>query len=327
DLRALTGAESATVVNNNAAAVLLALHALAGGREVLVSRGELVEIGGGFRIPDIMSLSGANLVEVGTTNRTYVRDFDRAVNSETALMLSVHTSNYRVVGFQHSPDRGDLVALAAEREIPLLEDIGSGLLSSVVPDLLAAEPNARDAIEAGVDLVCFSGDKLLGGPQAGILVGREDLIRRCREDAFFRPSRPDRLCLAALGATLRLHIEDPQAVPVLFALNQPSAQRLDRARHLVRLFRGRFPEATFEAVETHGEVGSGSAPTKEVRSASVEITWPGLDADALASQLRKNSPSVYGRVWRSKFQLDVFAFLPGDDERVEEALSALDQEG
>jgi L-seryl-tRNA(Ser) seleniumtransferase len=327
DLCALTGAESGTVVNNNAAALLLALAALGEGREVLVSRGELIEIGGGFRLPDLMRLSGARLVEVGTTNRTYARDFEAAITDETALLLRVHTSNYRVVGFQHGAGREELVEIARRRGVPLLEDIGSGLPGPPPPSsgALTEEPDVQAALAAGVDLVCFSGDKLLGGPQAGVLVGRAGLVARCRAHQLFRALRPDRLALAALAATLATWRADPSRVPVAAALAASPAARTERARALAARLGAAFPEARCGAVASEAQAGSGSLPARALRSAAVELHWPGLEPEELARRLRTGSPPVFVQLWRDRVRLDVLALLPGDEDRLEAALAALPQ--
>ncbi|HTE05125.1 MAG TPA: L-seryl-tRNA(Sec) selenium transferase, partial [Planctomycetota bacterium] len=313
---------AATVVNNNAAALLLALSALAAGRSVLVSRGELIEIGGGFRLPDMLRLSGARLVEVGTTNRTETRDYEAAITSDTALILRVHTSNFRVVGFQHSPSREELVALARARGVALLEDLGSGLLEPAA-GTLSAEPDVRSALAAGADLVCFSGDKLLGGPQAGLLVGRADLVARCRRHDLFRALRPDRLQLTALGATLSLLAADPLGTPVRAALARSASDAREHARGLAARLAARFPFAGFSAQASEGQAGSGSLPARPVPSAVVEVTWPGVSADNVATELRCNRPAVWASAARGVLRLDVLALLPGDDERIVDALSRL----
>ncbi|MGQ0552124.1 MAG: L-seryl-tRNA(Sec) selenium transferase [Planctomycetota bacterium] len=323
DLLALTGGESATVVNNNAAALLLALAALAGGRQVLVSRGELIEIGGGFRLPELMAQSGCQLVEVGTTNRTYIEDYERACNEHTALLLLVHTSNYRVEGFAHSPAREELVALARRRGLPLLEDLGSGLLAEAPGSALAEEPAVRASLSAGVDLVCFSGDKLLGGPQAGLLVGRQDLVAACRRHPLFRALRPDRLQLVALAATLAAARRDPGLLPVHAALTASPGSRQERARQLADRLAAAFPQARFVAQAEAAQAGSGSLPTRELPSAAVAVQWPGLLPEALAQALRRGQPPVFARLRHERVQLDVLGLLPGDEDRLVAAFAAL----
>jgi L-seryl-tRNA(Ser) seleniumtransferase len=293
-----------------------------------------VEIGGGFRLPDIMKLSGAKLVEVGTTNRTYVRDIERALTPRTALVLSVHTSNFRVVGFHHRPARTELVAACRKRKVPLLEDLGSGLLTLPGPEwgpavgLLADEPVASVALAEGSDLVCFSGDKLLGGPQAGVLAGRADLVAACRRHELFRALRPDRLALAALAGTLRAWRQGGAGVPVLRALATDPLVLEGRARQLATLLAERHPTARFAVVATRGEAGSGSLPARPLRSSAVEVEWPGpagkaLAGEELAEALRCGHPPVFPRVWRGRVRLDALALLPGDEELLLAAFDAL----
>ncbi|HEY5098562.1 MAG TPA: L-seryl-tRNA(Sec) selenium transferase, partial [Gaiellaceae bacterium] len=245
-LRRLTGAESALVVNNNAAAVLLALAALAEGREVVVSRGELLEIGDGFRIPEVLARSGARLVEVGTTNRTRAADYERAIGPDTALVLRVHQSNFRVVGFTELPRLAEVATVAHRHELPLVDDLGSGALGDV-----PGEPSARESLAAGADLVCFSGDKLLGGPQAGVVAGRADLVERLRRHPLQRAVRVDKLSLAALEGTLQLHLEAPARIPVLRMLGEDASVVRARAERLAELTGG-----TVE--ETVARVGGGA---------------------------------------------------------------------
>jgi L-seryl-tRNA(Ser) seleniumtransferase len=323
-LLALTGAEAALVVNNNAGALLLSLMAVADGRDVIVSRGELIEIGGGFRLPDLLKLSGCPLVEVGATNRTYTRDFAEALTWETGMLLVMHTSNYRVVGFTAEAPLSELVELGSGHGVPILVDIGSGLLSPPDPSgPLHDEPDARSTLAAGADLVCFSGDKLLGGPQAGVLVGKAELIARCRRHPLFRAVRPDRLALAGLAATLSLHREDPSAVPVLAALARSRGEHMARAETLMGTLRRRFAGARFTTVESEASAGSGSAPARPLPSAAVRVIWPGLEPDELARRLRMGTPPVFSRQWGGQVRLDMLAWLPGDDERVCTALAAL----
>jgi L-seryl-tRNA(Ser) seleniumtransferase len=288
-LRRLTGGEGALVVNNNAAAVLLALAALAEGREVVVSRGELLEIGDGFRIPDVLIRSGARLIEVGTTNRTRAADYERAIGPETALLLRVHQSNFRVVGFTELPSTAELAAVAARHSLPLVEDLGSGALLQ-----LHDEPQVRDALGAGADLVCFSGDKLLGGPQAGIVVGLAELIERLRRHPLQRALRADKLTLAALEGTLALYLDPERAlreVPVLRMLAEPAEAIRTRADRLAELTGG-----TVE--ETIARVGGGALPLAELPSFACSVE------EALAATLRQGEPPVVGVVRDGRLLLD-----------------------
>ena len=296
-LRRLTGAEAALVVNNNAAALLLALAALAEGREVVVSRGELVEIGDGFRIPDVLARSGARLVEVGTTNRTRAADYEAAVGESTAVLLRVHPSNFRVVGFTERPRLAELARVARRHELPLVDDLGSGAL---VP--LHDEPTARESVEAGADLVCFSGDKLLGGPQAGIVVGRAELVERLRRHPLQRALRPDKLSLAALEGTLSLYLEPGRAlreVPVLRMLVEDAQVVRARAERLAAAVGG-----TVE--ETVGRVGGGALPLAELPSFACALE------EELAGPLRRGEPPVIGIVRDGRLLLDCRTL--GDDE-------------
>jgi L-seryl-tRNA(Ser) seleniumtransferase len=288
-LRRLTGAEAALVVNNNAAALLLALAALAEGREVVVSRGELIEIGDGFRIPDVLERSGARLVEVGTTNRTRAADYERAIGAETALLLRVHQSNFRVVGFTELPTVEELAGVARRHGLPLVDDLGSGVLVE-----LPEEPSARQSLEAGADLVCFSGDKLLGGPQAGIAVGRTELIQRLRRHPLQRALRADKLTLAALEGTLGLYLEPKRAwreVPVLRMLVEPLAAVRARAERLAGLVDGALEE-------TVARVGGGALPLAELPSFACAV------GGELAVALRAGDPPVVGIVRDGRLLLD-----------------------
>ena len=287
-LQRLTGAESALVVNNNAAAVLLVLAALAEGREVLVSRGELIEIGDGFRIPDVLARSGARLVEVGTTNRTRASDYERAIGSDTALLLRVHQSNFRVVGFSELPPLTELAEVARRHSLPLVDDLGSGALSPV-----GDEPTPTESLRAGVDLVCFSGDKLLGGPQAGVIVGRAELVERVRRHPLQRALRADKLTLAALEGTLLLAL-DPETrdgVPVLRMLHEPLESVRARARRLASLVGG-------DVEETVARVGGGALPLTELPSAACAVE------EELAEPLRRGDPAVVTLVRDGRTLLD-----------------------
>jgi L-seryl-tRNA(Ser) seleniumtransferase len=306
-LRRLTGAEAALVVNNNAAAVLLALAALAEGREVLVSRGELIEIGDGFRIPDVLARSGARLREVGTTNRTRAVDYERAIGPETALLLRVHQSNFRVVGFTEQPKLAELVRVGRAHGLPVVDDLGSGVLVE-----LEDEPSARDALAAGADLVCFSGDKLLGGPQAGIVVGRAELVERLRRHPLQRALRADKLTLAALEATLALYLEPERAareIPVLRMLAEPVEAVRARAERLSALVGG-------EVEETVGRVGGGALPLAELPSFACAVE------EELAARLRDADPPVIALVRDGRCLLDCRTIAEAEVDEVANAVAA-----
>jgi L-seryl-tRNA(Ser) seleniumtransferase len=288
-LRRLTGAEATLVVNNNAAAVLLALAALAEGRDVVVSRGELIEIGDGFRIPDVLARSGARLVEIGTTNRTRAADYESAIGPQTAVLLRVHQSNFRVVGFEERPRLEEVAAVARRHGLPLVDDLGSGAIAPV-----EAEPTARESLAAGVDLVCFSGDKLLGGPQAGIVLGRAELVERLRRHPLQRALRADKLTLAALEATLALYLDPELAareVPVLRMLAEPVETVRARAQRLADLVGG-------DVEPTVGRVGGGALPLTELPSFACAVE------EELAPSLRETEPPVIGVVRDGRCLLD-----------------------
>jgi L-seryl-tRNA(Ser) seleniumtransferase len=316
-LTALTRAEDAIVVNNCAAAVLLACTAFGAGREVIVSRGELVEIGGGFRIPDVIASCGATLVEVGTTNKTRISDYERACNERTGALLSVHRSNFAILGFTQRPTRAELAELAHRRGIVLLEDLGSGALVDLERWGLPHEPTVQDAIAAGVDIVMFSGDKLLGGPQAGILVGRAKFIEPLRKHPLMRALRPGRIVLAALEATLaryaagRAHLE----IPALRALTEPIASVRARADAIVEALRS-WPEthASIEVRPSIARVGGGTLPLAEIPSVAVVITTRPADrVSAIERALRTQSePPIIGRLFEAALWLD--ARTVRDDE-------------
>jgi L-seryl-tRNA(Ser) seleniumtransferase len=309
-LRRLTGAEAALVVNNNAAAVLLCLAALAEGRDVLVSRGELIEIGDGFRIPDVLACSGARLVEVGTTNRTGAADYERAAGPETAVLLRVHQSNFRLVGFTERPRLRELAAVAGRHGLVLVDDLGSGVLGESNTVLLAEEPSARASLTGGADLVCFSGDKLLGGPQAGIVLGRADLVERLRRHPLQRALRADKLTLAALEGTLRLYLVPERArreIPVLRLLAEPSEHVRERAERLAALAGG-------EVQETVARVGGGALPLAELPSFACALE------EELAVALRAGDPPVIGVVRDGRTLLDCRTLT---DDEVDDVAAAV----
>ena len=302
-LRRLTGAE-AIVVNNNAAALLLVLAALAEGREVVVSRGELIEIGDGFRIPDVLARSGARLVEVGTTNRTRAADYERAIGPETALLLRVHQSNFRVVGFTEQPRVEELAALARRSDVPLVDDLGSGALVE-----LEGEPTPAGSLAAGADLVCFSGDKLLGGPQAGIVVGRAELVERLRRHPLQRALRADKLTLAALEGTLALALEAPERIPVVRMLREEAASVRARAERLAAAVGGAVEE-------TVARVGGGALPLAELPSFACAVE------EELAPLLRAGEPPVIGIVRDGRLLLDCRTLTDAEADEVAAAIAA-----
>ncbi len=304
-LRALTGAESAAVANTNAGGILLALVALASGREVIVSRGQLVEIGGGFRVPEVLTASGCRLVEVGTTNKTRAVDYERAIGPDAAVILRVHPSNFRVVGFTEEAPLDELVALAHDRGLIVIDDLGSGALT---PDpIYRGEPDVHSSVAAGVDVTCFSSDKLMGGPQGGILVGTADAIGRCRRHPLMRALRPDKLTIAALEATLALHRDPGSArasIPTLTMLAAQQDTLRERAEGLAASIGG-------DVVATVGRVGGGSLPMEELPSFAVALDGDN-GADALAARLRACEPHVAARVAEGRVLLDVLT-LSDDD--------------
>ena len=301
----LTGAEAALVVNNNAAAVLLALAALAEGREVVVSRGELIEIGDGFRIPDVLVRSGARLVEVGTTNRTRAADYEAAIGPDTALLLRVHQSNFRVVGFSERPPLADLADVARRHDLPLVDDLGSGSLARI-----GDEPTPAESLGAGADLVCFSGDKLLGGPQAGVVVGRAELVERLRRHPLQRALRADKLTLAALEGTLALGPESRNSVPVLRMLDEPVEAVRARAGRLAELVGG-------EVEDTVARVGGGALPLAELPSAACAVE------ERLAEALRLGDPPVVALVRDGRTLLDCRTLTDDEADQVAAAVLAL----
>ncbi len=315
----LTGAEAAVVVNNNAAAVLLILAALAREREVIVSRGELVEIGGSFRVPEIMAESGSRLVEVGATNRTYTRDYEGAINAATALLLQVHTSNYAIRGFAHQPPLQELVNLGRRHEIPIACDLGSGCFVELSSYGFEPEPLASDAITAGADLVSFSGDKLLGSCQAGIIVGKRALVARLRAHALFRPLRVDKTTLVLLEETLRAY-RDPsslcETIPTLRMIATPLADVEKRAQRYAAGMRDRCRELEIEVVKSAAQAGSGALPDQEIPSYAVRLQHQQISAEELARRLRVHSPPVFARCKSDAVFLDCRTILPQDEHDI-----------
>jgi len=308
-LIALTGAEAATVVNNNAAAVLLMLDTLAAGREVVVSRGELVEIGGSFRIPEIMKKSGAVLREIGTTNRTHVEDYARAITPQTAMMLKVHTSNYHIVGFTAAVGLRELRALADQHPgVIVAEDLGSGALVDLEPYGLGHEPLVGEQLSEGADIVTFSGDKLLGGPQSGILAGRRDLIERMRRNPLVRALRCDKMTLASLEETLRAYRYESAAVaiPTLRALTRPVAELERIGREALPLLQAVLGDQyVVELIATAARAGAGARPDLAIESRALAVNSLACSASEIAARFRRAKPPIVGRVEKDRFLLDL----------------------
>lgn len=313
---------STIVVNNNAAAVLLAMNTLAEDGEVIVSRGELVEIGGSFRIPDVMSKSNAALREVGSTNRTRVADYERAINEKTRLLLRVHRSNFQITGFTEQPAIEELAALARARNIPLMEDLGSGALFDLRTIGVSGEPGVLDGLQAGADIVSYSGDKLLGGPQAGLLSGRADLIGRMRANSLFRALRVDKLTYAALEATLLAYVKhDHNAIPALRMMHL-SKDGIARRTVAVAAKSG-SPELAVEMIDGESVIGGGAAPSAVLPTKLLAVTRDGLSADEISARLRASEPPVIARVEEGRVLLDLRTVFPEQDENVIAALRAL----
>jgi L-seryl-tRNA(Ser) seleniumtransferase len=313
-LTELTGAEAATVVNNNAAATMLALAALAAQKEVVVSRGQLIEIGGSFRLPEVMAQSGARLVEVGATNRTHLKDYQRAVSENTAAILRVHPSNYRVVGFTSEVPLRELAELAHSCNLVLMDDLGAGALVDLKPFSLPHEPTVRESIEAGADVVLFSGDKLIGAGQCGVIVGRKALIEKLRKHPLMRAVRVDKTCLMALERTLQL-FRDPARLqedhPTYRMMSTPIEALQSRANELARLIKVQAPKARTEILASQSFLGSGSLPTQGIPSFVVTVSLPDLSASELARRLRLDRACVFGRIENDRVCLDVRTLTDG----------------
>lgn len=336
DLCRLTGAESAMVVNNNAAAVLLALNTIAEGKEVIVSRGELVEIGGSFRIPDVMRKSGARLVEVGTTNRTHIRDYESAITQETALILKVHKSNFDIIGFTAEVSFHELAELGSRSGVPLMNDLGSGSLIDLskwglslftggakrggrmgtVP--LKKEPTVRDAVKSGIDVVTFSGDKLLGGPQAGIIVGKKEIVDAVKKNPLTRALRVDKLTFAALEATLRIYRDERKAlqeIPILNMLTKPLAELTKKGKKLVKGLRGiSMDRLEISLRDGCSQVGGGALPLQEIPTKLVAVKPKYISVNQLERLMRMNQVPIISRIERDEVVLDMRTLMDGDLE-------------
>ncbi len=325
-LAELTGAEDALVVNNCAAAALLVLSVLAQGGETIISRGELVEIGGDFRVPDVMAQSGTRLVEVGTTNRTRLEDYRRALSAQTRLLMRVHPSNYRIVGFTAAPALAELAKLAHDAGLPLYEDAGSGALFDLKPYGLEGEPVICESIASGADVVSFSGDKLLGAAQAGLIVGRQEVVERLRKHPLYRALRAGKLVLAALEATLEAHRRGTafDEIPALRMLAQTSAQMLERASNfLTRLQHNGLLSLQCEIIGGQSAIGGGSAPTTHPRTSLIALTHETLSADEIENALRRSTPPVIARIAADKVLLDLRTVFEDEEAELIEILSSI----
>lgn len=324
----LTGAESALAVNNNAAAVFLMLSALANGKKVAISRGELVEIGGSFRVPEIMARSGAELIEVGTTNKTHLSDYRRAIEEQGAqILLKVHTSNFQIIGFTEEVSIDDLVTLGREKDVPVFHDLGSGALFSDSTLGVPQGPTVEDSMKAGADVICFSGDKLLGGPQAGIAIGKKDYIAAMKKDQFARVVRIDKLTLAALETTLRFY-RDPtlaaRSIPTLAMLGARPEELKQQAEVRREQLVQRFGAAcNFTVAPDHGEVGGGSLPGVPLPTWVVELFPHAMAVDELEQRLRLRETPIVGRIRRDRYVLDVRTLSDCDWDEIECALAQL----
>lgn len=326
-LAELTGAEAATLVNNNAAATVLILHALAKGKEVIVSRGQLVEIGGSFRMPDVMSTSGAVLREVGTTNKTHLRDYAEAINPNTGAILRVHHSNYRIVGFTAEPEVEELVELGDKQAIPVIDDLGSGALVDLQEFGLQTEPLVTRSVKAGVAVACFSGDKLIGGPQSGLIVGKADYVNRIKKDPLARAFRCGKLTIAAMEATLKLFLA-PETLKERHPLYRMLSLTLDelqkRARRMERSLRKRLPANIHVSVVDEGsQVGSGSVPVETIPTKCLSLSSSSAGPDDLARALRLHKPPIFSRIRKDAVLFDFRTIQPEEDKIVEEAILLL----
>lgn len=323
----LTGAEAGLVVNNNAAAVLLVLSALAKGRQVIVSRGQLVEIGGSFRIPDVMKQSGAELVEVGATNKTHLRDYEQAINEETAMLLKVHTSNYKIIGFTAEVPAIDLVKLGREKGIPVYDDLGSGVLVDFNRFGIVHEPTVRESVEAGVDIVTCSGDKLFGGPQGGIIIGRQELIGKIKKHPLTRALRVDKFTLAAMEATLRLYVDEKKAVeeiPTLAMITMSTEELQLRAQTLAAGIKEKTAaNCEVEIVPGYSQVGGGALPEENIPTFLVTVNSSKLAVNQLEEKLRCMEPPVLARIQKDRLLLDPRTLLEGDVELIADYLGKI----
>jgi L-seryl-tRNA(Ser) seleniumtransferase len=328
-LQRLTGAEAGLAVNNNAAAVLITLETLAKDKEVIVSRGELVEIGGSFRIPDIMRKSGARLIEVGTTNKTYLEDYEKAIGPETALLLKVHPSNFRILGFTASVNGEDLVELGRRYNLPVMEDLGSGNLIDLSRYGLGYEPTVQEAIRTGIDIVTFSGDKLLGGPQAGIILGKKYYIDALKKNPLMRAVRVDKLTIAALEATLKLYLDEEMAlkeIPTLRMLAMPKEEIEKRAHELIRKIDQSTDKHDLWAItleDGYSQVGGGALPLEQIPTKVIAVRSGNISPDRLEEFFRHHDPPILGRIHKERLCLDLRTVLEDEEKEIIKAFRRL----
>lgn len=316
--------EAALIANNNAAALLLILNSIADGKEVLVSRGELVEIGGSFRLPEIMKKSGAILQEVGTTNKTRAQDYEAVITERTAMILVVHPSNYQIVGFTERAELSALVQVGRKAGIPVVEDHGSGILFSLEEFGIQQEPTVEQRLKEGVDLICFSGDKILGGPQAGIICGKKHLVDQLKQNPLFRALRVDKLTYAALEATLLLHLSEKKSdIPVYRMLSETVDQLHSRGDAWISGLQQQFPQVRFDLQNTECFIGGGVAPMKGIPSVAVTVIHPSLSANELAHRLRSHHPPIVARVEEDRLFLELRTLTIGEQQLVQDALAKI----
>lgn len=322
----LTGAEAAAVANNNAAATLLTLAAMATGQEVVVSRGELIEIGGSYRLPDVMSASGAVLKEVGTTNKTRVSDYEQAIHEGTGALMKVHTSNYIVCGFTEAASIDELVALGKKKNVPVIDDVGSGALIDFSKYGLHGEPTIQHSIKSGADVVLFSGDKLIGGPQCGIVVGKEEYIQKITKHPMMRAMRVDKMTLAGLAATLRLYRNLDEAemkIPLLTMLSTRMESLRSRAERILPRLQPLEMFESVEIVDAQSMLGGGSIPTQSVPTICLQLKPKSISVQQLSDQIRKSESPIFGRIQNDAYYLDLRTILPSQDLKIIEAISSL----
>ena len=307
-IKRLTGAEDVLVVNNNAAAVLLVLSTMAKGGEAIVSRGELVEVGGSFRIPSIMELSGAELIEVGATNKTHLKDYENAINENTKVLMKVHTSNYRILGFTESVEIDELSNTGKKYDIPVIEDLGSGVFIDLSKYGLSYEPTILDSINKGADIVTFSGDKMLGGPQAGIIIGKKEYIQKMKKNQLTRALRVDKLTICALEATLRMYLDEQKAIkniPTLRMLTYTIEELEEKSNKLFSMISEIDLKATVKINDGYSQVGGGSMPLENIKSKIIEIVPNDISVSSLEKKLRLSEEHIIGRVYDNKYTLDI----------------------